>query len=246
MKPDEAKLILRAHRADGRYRTDDPLFAEALAETARDPALAAWFTREQAVDAAVAHKIDGIQPPAGLRESILVGARASRLKRRGWRQPLWLAAAAALMLAILLPAVLQRRGPAPVGATAFGEFTLAHLATAHEGHASSPGLLAMAAALALAPQPLSTSITIDFDELRAVGCQTVRVFGHEVVEICFERQGTWYHLYVMRRDPRSGDRPGAAPMLLERGGAAAAVWSSADSVYSLVTDTGAAALRSLL
>ncbi|MBE2216327.1 MAG: hypothetical protein IAE82_20810 [Opitutaceae bacterium] len=246
MKHQEAKLILRTHRADGRYRPDDPLFADALAGADKDPVLAEWLAREHAVDAVVAHKLDGIQPPADLRQSILVGARASRLRRRGWRRPLWLAAAAALVIAATLPAVIRLRGPAAVDSTAFGEFSLAHLATAHEGHAGAPGALAIATALATAPRPLSTSVSLDVDQLRTVGCQRFDVFGREVFEICFEREGTWYHLYVMRGDARTRLARGTAPLVLEHDGAAAAVWASADTVYSLVTRSGASALRTLL
>ena len=92
MNSTEAKFILQARRPDG---ADDaePRFAEALEQARRDPALAAWLAREQAFDAAVAEKLRSTQPPAGLREAILAGAKVSR-PLPFWRRTQTLAMAA--------------------------------------------------------------------------------------------------------------------------------------------------------
>lgn len=49
----------------------------AKAQAKGDPALGAWFAREQAHDAAVAGKLRAVVPPAGRREAIVTGARMS-------------------------------------------------------------------------------------------------------------------------------------------------------------------------
>lgn len=236
MKHKEAQLILRAHRADGRYRRDDPLFAQALEETDRDPALAAWLAREHAVDTVIAHKIDGIQPPPGLRDAILVGARASRLTRTGWRRPAWLAAAAAVILAAGLPTVFWFNRPASVTLASFGEFSLGELVGSGHQHGTSPAYTALAKAVSTVPLPFHTGLSVDLDQLRATGCQSFTVAGREVFELCFERNGVWYHLYVMRRTSRRDGIPGDEPVLLQHGSQAAAVWATSSHLYSLVTD----------
>lgn len=246
MKNEEARFILRAYRSDGRYRTDDPLFAKALEEATRDPALAAWLEREQMVDSVVANKLEGVQPPAGLRDAILVGARASRLRRTWWRSPPWIAAAAALVVAAALPVVSRFTSAPPANAADLGEFSLVQLATGLHRHATAPGVAALEAALAATPLPFHTGLSLDIEHLRSTGCQSFKLAGREVFEICFERDGTWYHLYVMRRDPRAGDVPSGPPMFLQQGGHCAAVWATATAVYSLVTDEDPKALKALL
>ena len=76
MTTQEAKFLLSAYRPDGRDAAD-PFFAEALAQARSDPELAAWFAREQAMDARISERLGGIVPPQALRESILAGARGA-------------------------------------------------------------------------------------------------------------------------------------------------------------------------
>jgi hypothetical protein len=250
MNSQESKFILRAYRADGRYAASDPLFAEALAETQRDPALLAWLESEAALDASVANKLDGIQPPAGLRESILVGARASRPRRHWWQQPLWLAAAAAIALTAALP-LLERRFTHPdassVNAAMLAQFGLDDLEHAHDAHQGHPALLAdVQARLGAVALPFSKNFSIDPAELTAKKCRAVTFAGHEVFEICFVRNGVWYHLYITPRRSSDSIVVGAAPSLLADGDYASAAWADARNLYTLVTHAGADALRRVL
>ncbi len=82
MNNDEAKFILAAYRPNGQDATD-PLFAEPLAQARRDPELQAWLDTQLAFDAAVAAKLHDLQPPLGLRDTLLAGAGKSR------REPWW-------------------------------------------------------------------------------------------------------------------------------------------------------------
>lgn len=248
MKHKEAQLILRAHRSDGRYRRDDPLFARALDETERDPALAEWLAREHAADAVVANKLDGIQPPAGLRDAILVGARASCLvETRWWRRPAWIAAAAAaVILAAALPSAFRFSRSTGVTLASFGQFSIEELAGSAHQHGTSAAYAALAESLAVAPLPLHTGLSVDLEQLRATGCQSYTIAGREVFEICFERSGAWYHLYVTRRDSKHDRVPGPEPVFLQHGSGAAAVWATSRNIYSLVTDNGPEALKPLL
>ena len=85
MNTTEAKFILHARRANGRDDAD-PRFTEALAAARQDPALAQWLAQEQAFDTEIAAKFRTVQPPVGLREAILAGARAGRRPVPFWRQ----------------------------------------------------------------------------------------------------------------------------------------------------------------
>ena len=77
MNNEQAKFVLGARRP-GERDAGDPVFAEALKQAAGDPRLRAWHEREQAFDVALADRLRTAQPPAGLREAILAGARAGR------------------------------------------------------------------------------------------------------------------------------------------------------------------------
>ena len=76
MNNTEAKFILNAYRPGGRDAGEAGMVS-ALAQAKGDPALGAWFAREQAHGAAVAAKLRDLAPPSGLHEAILAGGRMS-------------------------------------------------------------------------------------------------------------------------------------------------------------------------
>lgn len=246
MKPQETKFILRAHRADGRYRTGDPLFADALAEAGRDPALAAWLSREHALDTTIANKLDGIQPPTGLREAILVGARASRLSRRWWHNPVWFAAAAGLMLVLAISSTFLRPDSPPAPPATLAEFGLDRLAFGPHTHNPTDGAVALEKELAATTGPLPAVLVLDVADLDRRGCEEFTFGGRRVYEVCFQRNGTWFHLYVTTRDSASPHDAGPKPEVIERNGYVAATWSTEEAVYALATKASIEALNRAL
>jgi hypothetical protein len=243
MNNEEAKFILGAYRPDGRDAAD-PQFAAALAQAGRDPELRAWFERQRAFDRTVAAKLGAIAPPAGLREAILAGGRASQPRRRWWASPAWLAAAAAIAL-LALVGVQGLRPAGGGGALAeFAALAVGELAADHASHEGFPaGLGEVQARLAAATGPLTRTLSIDLEELRRQRCRTVRLGGREAFELCFNRDGIWYHLYVA---PRGRLAPGAGAAMAARGDYAAAAWTDAQHVYALVAPGGAAAIQRLI
>jgi len=245
MTPQQAKFILRAHRADGRYAPDDPVFAEALAEAARSPELTAWLEHEHALDATVAHKLDAIQPPPGLRETILAGARVSRVGRRWWQNPFWLVAAAAIAVVASVTPFLRSGGRTHALEHALVEFALRDSADKNHQHGSSSAAArAMFAALRDDPRPLTSGHAPDFEAMRQAGCKRFELDGHEIFEVCVVRDSRWFHLYVARRDPAA--RVPAHTTITERGSVAVASWSTATTTYTLASPAGRDALRALI
>lgn len=239
MTSSEAKFILGAFRPDGRDATD-PLIAEALAQAAADPELQRWFERQRVFDVAVCRRLEAVAPPSGLKEAILAGGRASR--RRRWFQPRWLALAAMLALGAL--GWWQFRSEPPATAN-FAHWAIHDLRGAHYRHESSPaGLQEIQARLATMRGPLPEALQLEVETLQAARCRVVNLRGREVFELCFRRDGAWFHLYVARRestDPWLIDR---APFALDH--FAAMSWSDAGQVYALVTSAGQQALERLL
>ncbi len=245
MNPRESKFILRVHRADGRYAPDDPLFAEALQEVDRTPELAVWLELEHALDATVANKLDGIQPPVGLRETILAGARASRLGRRWWQQPWGLAAAAAVaFVGALVPSLLSRLRHPPLE-HALVEFALQDAANPNHHGSSSDAAQALSESLEDQARPLTGGTTPDFETMRQAGCKRFTIAGREVFEVCVARDGRWFHLYAARRPERPAPPPGPVT-ITERGAVVLASWSTDTTLYVLAGTSGQGALRKLI
>lgn len=246
MNPRETKFILRAHRADGRYASDDPVFAEAMAEAARSPELAAWLAREHALDEAVARKLEAIQPPTGLRETILAGAQASRRSRRWWQQPRWLAVAAGLAFALILPAVFDYTRAPALSVGVFAHLAIDDSLNRQHSHDHAPALAAIADELATRATPFSAGLDLSPERLRDAHCARLPLGDRDAFELCFQRDGTWFHLYVMRRDhagPRDHDRQ---PTYLQRDHLATAAWTDGELLYALVTRAGPAALAKVV
>jgi hypothetical protein len=252
MDNEEAKFILRAYRASG-ADAGDARFAEALEQAKRDPELARWLEREQALDKAVAGKMRAVMPPAGLREAILAGGKMSvrerQAQRSWWSQPRWMALAASVALVIGVAGVSWPRFAAVREAQRFGEFAMNDLIEAANHDAHGPGMGQLAALVSDSRRKLGGALPIEFEALKANGCRTVRFAGHDVLEVCFERGGKEFHFYVMKRPEKSRMRIGSEAMRIAdagRDGVVSAVWSDERYVYALAGADGVEALRAVL
>ena len=246
MNNQEAKFILGAYRPDG-SDAHDAAFAEALAQVDRDPELRQWLERQRAFDTAVAGRLQDIAPPSDLKQAILAGGRASRPRRSWWLAPGWLAAAAAIaVFATVGSWLVSTRNDSPL--SAFAALALTDLSAAHNEHDGFPAPLAgVQTRLASAGQPLLADAGIDLAELRRNRCRSLRMGGREVFEICFHRDGAWFHLYAASREDFSGaSLPIAKAWVASAGGKAFATWADQKNVYTLVTEAGEAVLRRLL
>lgn len=251
MTNDEAKFMLQGYRANGADAAD-PVFAEALRHAQEDPATQAWFEREQAFDAVISDKLRAVTPPPGLREAILAGTLMTSREsgRVWWRRPWTVGLAAAAAVAVLLAVILTPRfGSQPMLVRIE---PVLHLAMADMGGEHGPGAHASALGAfgAWLSNPSSRlqqpEVPIDLDELKAMGCRTVSVGGHEVFEICFKRDSRWYHLYflpVTACDPAGMQME---PMFHEQGSFVAASWADSQYAYLVAGATDLATLRTML
>jgi hypothetical protein len=242
----EAKFILQGYRPNG-ADASDATFSAALEQAKRDPGLGEWLAREQAFDRAMSAKLSQLPAPSGLRESILAGGRATVPQeplRRWWSHPAFLAAAS---VAVLL-GVGAGFWPKPAAANAsFAEFALADARTGilHHGRHGAKAE-ALQAALGQPATRLSAQLAVDFADLRDSGCRTVQFNGHEVLEVCFEREGAWFHCYIARRADFPAFAAALSPVLAVRQGAAIAAWADASRLYAVVSPAGQSILEKLL
>ncbi len=272
MNNQEAKFVLGAYRPGGQD-AGDPAMAQALEQAKNDPALGAWFAREQAHDAAVTAKLREVTPPAGLRAAILTGAKVSGVAGRAaraeaksrqadaregramtsqawWRQPVWLAAAAAVAL---LLTVLAGWRLMPVRGNTFEEFAVNFVDRGFRLPKHSEDIAVLKTWLSEQHGPLPEALPAKFAELQALGCKKLEFRGHDVSLMCFERGGKEFHVFVARLDDvgrgqGSGTSEATAPRFIDEAkvGLVAATWFDAKNRYVVVSDAGMAALKGVL
>jgi hypothetical protein len=244
MTNEEAKFILSAYRPNG-SDAGDAAFSDALLMAGEDPMLAAWFARSRSHDAAIAAKLGQISPPSGLREAILAGARVSdsrRADRRGWA---WIAGvAAAAVLAFVVVSMKTPSRPDSAGA-AFAGFAIEDMLNGKHGGKGEP-TGALVAELETTGAKMPGAEQIDFDRLRETGCRTLSFSGHDVLEVCFLRDGSLFHLYMIRRDGSVSDSVARGPSFVTQATGAAVVWADQRFDYVVASTAGVDALRRLL
>lgn len=242
MNTTEVKFILHARRPDGSDDAD-PRFAEALAHARRDPALAQWLAQEQAFDTHIAAKLRAVQPPAGLREAILAGARLAPRPIPFWQRPqvLGLAASVVLILGVITIAP-KLRSTTDDQRLVMGVMAEVNSDVHHSAMPQPRG--ALRTLLADPATRLAAGLALDFSQLKRDGCRSLQIAGHEVLEVCFERGGE-FHLYVARRDDFGGKNGETKPLFLEQGALASVAWTDARHAYVLVSSDGSTALRNV-
>lgn len=250
MTNQQAQFVLHAYRPNG-ADASDPIFGEALDQARRDPALGQWFGAQQRFDRAVAGKLGSAQVPAGLRESILAGARAGGAEtaakppaRPAWRFTAWLALAASVAV---VSAVGLALWPKEVSAKeALMDFAIADLRRAdHEGK-HGPKTSEFQALVSLTDTRLGRGVAVDFERLQRDGCRTVTFGGRELLEVCFERDGQWFHCYVARKKDFPNFAARLAPVFRAADGITAGAWSDGEHIFVVATEAGRAALERLI
>lgn len=244
MTNEEAKFILSAFRPNG-SDAGNRAFVEALRMSGEDPMLGEWFVRSRAHDSAVSGKLGRIAPPDGLREAILAGARVSEPRRGNGLSFAWIAGlAAAAALAVVL---FSMRAPVrpEAAAAAYAGFAINDMLNEKHGGSGEPAG-ALIAELQTKGARMPAADQIDFEKLRVTGCRTLSFAGHDVLEVCFARDGAVFHLYVARRDRPLGDIAAKGPSFIAQTAGAAAVWSDKQFDYAVASTAGIEAIRRLL
>ncbi|MSU69833.1 MAG: hypothetical protein EXS39_03465 [Opitutaceae bacterium] len=244
MTNQEARFILGAYRPGG-HDAGEALFGDALQQARQDPALGAWFAREQAHATTMAAKLRELAPPPALRAAILAGARMSATPQRSWwMRPAGLAMAAVVAGLLAAVAILwpQRGSAQAAQLAAFAVNDTAH--SRHGGHGEPAGALQ---ALLLQPSTrLGGELPVDFAALRTTGCRTLSFAGRDLIEVCFARGGGEFHLYAVRRADFPRLPAEGRAEFGEREGMSFASWADATHHYVVVSAAGLETLKGLL
>lgn len=243
MTNDEARFFLRSFRADG-SDAGDPVFADALSRADRDPAVRAWFERERSLDRAITERLHAAAHPSLSPADIIAGIQRRRQRQSYGRAAGWLAAAAVAVL--LAVSFTLRSFSAQPDVHQLVRFALTDVNLSRSTHRGTPTPVGPYDVFP-GPGGLRAAATEmpGIAALQAANCRTLSVGGREVLEFCFGPNHA-FHLYIAPRTTFDTDGSELAPLFTEQGPLAAAAWADDRHVYTVVTNTGAAALRALL
>jgi hypothetical protein len=196
MNSQEAKFILQAYRHNG-ADARDPHFAEALAQAARDPQLAAWVAEDQELHRLLNRSLRAIPVPADLKINILAGGKIVRPAFK-WRQSAWLAAAAAVMLLLSMTIRWLPREDA-VDYAAFRETMSRFLNTEFNQtlDLATNDVPTLHQWLENAKAPIPSNLPSGLVEGAGLGCRVLDFHGSKVSLVCFRARGEVVHLFVI-------------------------------------------------
>jgi hypothetical protein len=232
MNSQQAKFILQAYRHQ-ELDAADPHFAEALAQVNRDPDLSQWLTEDHRLYALCSAGLRRIPVPPDLKAHILAGCKVIR-PVPWWRQPSWLAATAALLLAFVAGGFwLTHRGHPDLATfrrdmSAFLSTQLTYL----DHYSASVGGLQQW--LSQYDTPADFTLPPGLRKLPGIGCRILKHEGRNVTLICFRLEnGAALHLFVVDRPAWRSLPPPAHPHFQESGLWMTAAWREGDKAFML-------------
>jgi hypothetical protein len=235
MNNQEARLILQAYRPDGQDASD-PLFAEALEQSRRDPELQKWFADENALDARLQSRMQTAIPiPRGLKSDLLALRKTVR-PTPWWFQPMKLAAAAAVAL-FLGVAVFFLLPQKPATLASFQQ-TMARYSMQEQEHVAfeSHDIAKIDQWL----QDNGAQANFNLPGLLQTGdpqgCRLVDWNSHKATMICFMLKGEHMDLFVMDHSALPELSENGAPQFAKAGRVMTVTWVKGQKVYLLTGD----------
>lgn len=245
MNEQRVKFLLQAGppRAGDR---EDPAFAGALRHAEADPALGAWVEQQQQLTAALAAKLNEIQPPPRLKQHILAGGHVSQRATRHRRRT-WLALAASLTLLISLGVWRWSvAGPPPADYAALRADMCAFLAGGFSLEVRSPALGRLQAHLGDRHGVTDYAVPANLAAQPGVGCRMIDWRDRRVALICFSARGQLVHLLILPRSQLPSGTPPEQITYQSVGEWATAGWADDRNVYLVTTRGSPEMLAALL
>lgn len=245
MNRQEAHFILHAYRPNGED-AHDPQFEEALALARNDPDLARWFAREQAVDAAIAERIQSVSPPPYLTTRLLLARKVIR-PQPWWRKPAWIATAASVALLILAASLLL---PRKSGGTEFASFREAMIEASLNmtNHIDVMGLDTSELKQWLIENRGDADFLLPphLADKGIMGCKVLDWHGHRVTLLCLKFGGKHVDVFVINKSDLPGVSLGSAPVFASEPGVTTAAWRREGKIYFLAGNIPESDLKHLL
>lgn len=233
MTRDQARQVLLPYRP-GTVDERDPKFSEALELVRGDAELARWFQEHCAFQRAMRAKLQQIAAPADLRERILAAQAAPKIIRpiAWWRQPAWMAAAAAVVLLLGLAAFWRQ----PRASDRFANFQTRMVSTALREYRMdlvTNDMTQVRQFLRGKGAPGDYEVTKGLAQLHLTGCGLLRWRGNPVSMVCFDRgDKEMLFLFVVDRSAVK-DPPAETPQVSRVNQLLTVSWVRGDKAYLL-------------
>ena len=230
MTPAQARQVLLLCRP-GSSDLQEPEVVQALEVARQDPALRAWYEQHCAFQTALRNKLRQIEAPADLKARILAQRKIVSLPV-WWRRPVWLAAAAAVVLFVGVVAVtIRARTP-----DRFANFEARMVGAALRQYAmdlKTNDMQQVRQFLAAKGAPADYVVPKRLAQLPLTGAGFLHWRSQPVSMVCFNQGGgQMLYLFILDRSAVP-DPPPATPQLAGLNRLQVAAWSRDGRSYLL-------------
>lgn len=230
MTPSEAKCILLLYRPDTKDG-QDPEMERALELAQADPQLSAWLRQHCAFQKALRSKLRSVQAPPDLKSRIL--AEQKVVRPAIWqRPPVWLAAAAGLVLLVGVSSLVLRPG-APDQFVHFENRMVGTALREYRMDIVTNDMAQVRTFLAARGAPGDYDVTGGLAKLKLTGGGVLRWRDHPVSMVCFDRgDEQMLFLFIMNRSAVKNPPP-ETPKVSTTHDLETVSWSKGDKSYLL-------------
>ena len=230
MTPRQAKEILLLYRP-GTADAEDPEVVAAVELARRDPELARWFEQHCAFQNALRAKLRQMEVPAHLKGALMAKQNIIR-PPVWWRRPVWLSAAAAVLLLLGLVGIWLR----PEKPDRFANFRARMVSTAlreYRMDVVTNDMRQLRQFIAGKGASAEYQLTKGLEKLELTGGGCLQWRSNPVAMVCFNRgDNQMLFLFVMKRSALE-DPPGETPQSSTATVLQTVSWSRGDYTYLL-------------
>lgn len=234
MNSSEAKEILLLYRP-GTAELADPQMTEALALARQDPDLGRWFEQHRAFQKAMRAGFQQIEVPAHLRTSLLARMQVQPTvitPPAWWRNPVWLTAAAAVVLLLGLAGIWLKPRPADQFAN-YESRMVSEAQREYRMDLVTNDMRQIRQFMASRGAPANYDVTPGLKRLQLTGGGQLTWRSNPVTMVCFDRgDKQMLFLFVMKRSAVK-DPPPETPQLAKVNQMLTARWTRGDNTYVL-------------
>jgi hypothetical protein len=230
----EAREVLLLYRPDTADATD-PQIAEALELAGRDPELGRWFEEHRAFQKAIRAKFQQIEVPAHLKGSLLIRGAAQPKAiplQAWWHRPVWLTAAAAVLVLFGLAGMWLR----PRVPDRFANYQTRMVSEVQREYAMdlvTNDMRQIRQFMARHDAPADYDVPRGLERLQLTGGGRLTWRNNPVAMVCFDRgDKQMLFLFVMKRSAVK-DPPPATPRVSEVSQMLTVSWTQGDNTYVL-------------